>query len=262
MAETAALAAEPTPEPLAPFQPAEEVATDQDRDALPDWRTLFQELKRDWNDLVARSEDARAGEPDLPLLLMDGYDTLIRRVRSLADHPDLPERVHSVLGELLEYHDDETMARETAEGYLESAERHVEAYKVLEREAGEQGLPVARLDTWPEWREAAEMLSATGKAILSNEDRYGAYLDAIAVGKSRARLTVEQLTNRLRENRTRAATPEVRQSRAEPKPKPTPKQEQGFAHILDDPEKLRELREKVKKRDRGKHMRRIRGLSM
>ena len=226
----------------------------------PDWRTLYQELKRDWNDLVARSEDARAGEPDLPLLLMDGYDTLIRRVRSLADHPGLSEHARSVMGELLEYHDDETVARETAEGYLVTAERHVEAYKILERQAGELRIPVAHLEAWPKWREAAEMLAATGKAILANNERYGAYLEAMTIGKARAQLTDEQLRSRLRENHTRARKPEARQ----PRPEPAPKQEQGFAHILEDREKLRELREKAghRGRERGRHLRRSRGLSI
>ena len=283
-AETAAPTGEPAPEPLAPSRPAEEVVTDPDRDALPDWRTLFQELKNDWNDLVARSE-----EPDLPLLLMDGYDALIRRVRTLADHPDLSERVRNVLGELLAYHDDETVARETAEGYLDSAEGHVEAYNALERQAGELGIPVARLDAWPEWREAAEMLAATGKAILSNDERYGAYLDAMTIGKTRAELTVEQLRSRLRKYRTRVGKPKAQKPRTVPTPKPKQEQkqgfahileerrkseeragrtdegeQQGFAHILDDPEKLRELRERAKKRDRkrGRQLRRSRGLSM
>ena len=254
-AETAALVSEPAPEPLAPSRLAERVATDPDQKAHPDWRTLYRELKRDWNDLVARSQ-----EPDLPLLLMNGYDALIRRVRALADHPGLSERARNVLDELLDYHEEETVAREIADGYLAAAERHVEAYKALQLVAGERGLPVTGLDAWPEWHETAEMLVATGKAVLSNEDRYGAYLDAITIGKSRARLTVEQLRSRLRENRTRAAKPEVRQ----PRPEPRPKHEQGFAHILDDREKLKELRKKAEQRDRkrGRHLRRRRGLSM
>ena len=272
-----------------------------EREPPPDWRTLYRELQRDWNDLVARSQ-----EPDLPLLLMDGYDALIHRVRALADHPGLSERARGVIDELLAYHDDETVARETAEGYLAAAERHVEAYKVLEAQAGEHGLPVVRLDVWPRWREAAQMLAATGKAVLANEDRYGAYLDAMTIGKARAELAVEQLRDRLRENRAVAAKREARQTRREPtlkqeqgfahrldeprkprtqrgqkgeeeqqgfahtldrppaKPLDPSESRKGFAHILDDPEKLRELREKAEQRDRklGRHMRRSRGLSM
>ncbi|MDD9992365.1 MAG: hypothetical protein OXP75_11235, partial [Rhodospirillales bacterium] len=294
-------AAGPAPEESLSPRTSEAGAPGPERDASPDWRTLYNDLQRDWNDLVQRAE-----EPDLPLPLMDGYDALIHRVRALADHPGLSERARGVIDELLAYHDDETVARETAEGYLEAAERHVEAYRVLEHHAGERGLPVARLDAWPRWREAAEMLATTGEAVLSNEDRYGAYLDVMTIGRERTRLTVEQLRNRLDENRARAAKPEVSQRRR----KPTPKQQQGFAHILeerrksearsgragegqqqgfahkldrppaespdpsesrkgfahilDDPEKLRELRDKAEQRDRklGRHMRRSRGLSM
>ena len=276
----AAPAADPVPEESLPPRPSESATPDPERDAPPDWQTLYRELQRDWNDLVARSE-----EPDLPLLLMDGYDALNRRVRTLAEHPGLTERARSVIDQLLEYHDDETVARETAEGYLAAAERHVETYKALERHASERGLPVDRLDAWPEWREAAEMLAATGKAVLTDQERYGAYLDAMTIGKARAKLTVEQLRNRLRENRARVQKPKARQ----PRPESTPKQQQGFAHVLDerrksemrhdrtdkgeqqgfahileDPEKLRELRDRAKKRDRecDKRLRRSRGLSM
>ena len=300
-AEVAVPAADPAPQESLPPRTSDAVAPGPEREAPPDWRALYRELQRGWNDLVARSQ-----EPDLPLLLMDGYDALIARVRALADHPGLSERARGVIDELLAYHDDETVARETAEGYLAAAERHVEAYRDLERHAGDHGLPVARLDAWPQWREAAEMLAATGEAVLANEDRYGAYLDAMTLGKELAQLTVEQLRSRLRKNRARAAKPEASQRRREPKPaqkegfahtldeprkprtqrgqkgeeeqqgfahtldeppaKPLDPSERqkGFAHILDDPEKLRELREKAEQRDRklGRHIRKSTGLSM
>ena len=294
-------AAGPASEESLPPRTSDAAAPGPMREDPPDWQTLYRELQRDWNDLVQRAE-----EPDLPLPLMYGYDALIHRVRALADHPGLSERARGVIDELLAYHDDETVARETAEGYLEAAERHVEAYRVLEAQAGEHGLPVARLDAWPQWREAAEMLAATGEAVLANDERYGAWLDAMTIGRERAQLTVEQLRNRLRENRAVAAKSEVSQRRREPTPKrgqgfahileerrkseqrPGQKGEEeqqgfahtldrppakpldpsesrkGFAHILNDPEKLRELREKAEQRDRklGKHLRRSRGISM
>ena len=129
------------------------------------------------------------------------------------------------------------------------------------------------------------MLAATGEAVLSDDERYGAYLDAMTIGKARATLTVEQLRSRLRANRARASKPEVRQPRRETSAKKEqgfahlldgPRkpgerrartdegEQQGFAHILDDPEKLRELREKAEQQDRkhGRRMRRSRGLSM
>ena len=294
-------AAGPAPEESLPARTSDAAAPGPEREDPPDWQTLYRELQRDWNALVARAE-----APDLPLPLMDGYDALIHRVRALADHPGLSERARNVLDELLAYHDDETVARETAEGYLAAAERHVEAYKALERHAGERGLPVTRLDAWPQWREAAETLVATGKAVLANDDRYGAWLGAMTFGRERAQLTVEQMRNRLNENRAVTTKPEVSPHRRQPKPRQeqgfahileerrksetrpgrtgeeeqrgfahtldrppaTPldpsERQKGFAHILDDPEKLRELREKAEKRDRklGMHRRRSRGISM
>ena len=222
-----------SPRPAA-ARPATTASAATEAEAEPDWRALYSDLQRDWNDLVARAD-----EPDLPLLLMDGYEALTSRVRALAGHPDLSEPIRDVLGELLEYHQDETAAQETVHSYLAAAERLVEMYEGLERRSEEQSVPVARLDVWPKWREAAEMLAATGVAILADEEKYGAYLDARTLGRSRAQLTVEQLRNRLRENRPRAPESEVRQ----PQREPAPRQEQGFAHVLYDRAKARTRRE-------------------
>ena len=246
VAETAdEAAAEAVREELASPRPAgarppAAASADPEADAAPDWRTLYRDLQRDWNDLASRAEDAhaedaRAGKPDLPLLLMDGYEVLISRVRSLAGHPDLSEPTRDVLDGLLEYHEDETVARDTAEGYLAAAEHLVEVYEGLERRSEEQSVPVAHLDAWPQWHEAAEMLAATGEAILADEEKYGAYLDAMTLGKSRARLTVRQLRNRIGENHALAAKPEAQRPRREP----APRQQQGFAHILYERDKPR-----------------------
>ena len=158
----------------------------------PDWQTLYDELHRDWNDLAAR-----ANERNLPMTLVGAYDVLIGRVRALAEHPGLSWHARGVLDELLAYHDSETVARETAQGWLADAERHVECWRVLERRVDEKAMAVARMDDYPAWREAARTLAATGKTILGNDERYGAYLDALAAGKSRARLVVDQLRDRI-----------------------------------------------------------------
>ena len=89
---------------------------------------------------------------------------------------------------------------------------------------------------------------------------YSAYLNAVAAGKPRARLTVDQTRSRIEDGRAKAAEAEIRQ----PQRDPAPKQEGGIACILDDPDRLRELREQMKKRDRkiGRQHRRSRGLTM
>ena len=105
----------------------------------PDWRVLYDALQRDWNALVARAE-----EPDLPLPLMDGYDALIPRLHALAAHPELPDETRAVLTGLLDFHEDQTVARQTAQGWLADAERHVEDWGPG-RWAAHPSLPYGRI---------------------------------------------------------------------------------------------------------------------
>ena len=99
-----------------------------------------------------------------------------------------------------------------------------------------------------------------GRVILADEDTYGAYLDAVAAGKPRVRLTVDQLRSRIEDGRVKAAESE----KPGPRRDPAPKQQEGIAYILEDPEKLKELREQLKRRERqlGRQHKRSRGLSI
>ena len=162
----------------------------------PDWRTLHDELTRDWNDLAAQ-----ARRQNLPMTLMQGCDGLIGRLRSLSGHPGLSESARGMLDELLDYHHGETAARETAQGWLADAERHVEAWMALAQRADDLAVPAAHMEDYLRWREAARTLAGTGETVLGNEERYGAYLDALAAGKPRARLVVDQLRRRMKQPR-------------------------------------------------------------
>ena len=234
-AEAAAPAPEPAPEPT--------------------WEILYDGLERDWNELVAVAN--RAG---LPLPLVRGYDDLIGRVLDLADHPQLPSMERGELRGLLDYHRTETAARGAVHDYLAAAERHVKAHEPLQREAESKGVHVAGLAGWPSWRREARRLEKAGKAILADEDTYGAYLDSVAAGKPRARLTVDQLRSRIKDGRVKTA----KSKKSEARRHPAPRQQEGIAWILDDPKKLRELREQLKKRERkiGRQHKKSRGLSM
>ena len=73
-------------------------------------------------------------------------------------------------------------------------------------------------------------------------------------------MTADQLRSRIEEGRVEAAKLD---EPALPR-QPAQEQQEGIAYILDDPEKLRELREQLKQRDRriGRQHRRSRGLNM
>ena len=239
----------------AQLQSSEPAAPHRRRDTQPTWEILYDRLERDWNELVTVAN--RAG---LPLPLVRGYDELIGRVLDLADHPQFPSTEQEELRGLLDYHRTETAARSAVHDYLAMAERHVQAYEPLQREAESQGVHYAEVAGWPEWRQEAQLLERAGRAILADHDTYGAYLDAVAAGKPRIRLTIDQMRNRIEEGRVKTA----KSGQPEPHRHPAPKQQEGIAYILEDPEKLRELREQLKKRERkiGRQRKRSRGLSM
>ena len=161
--------------------------------ATPDWRALYDALQQDWNELIDR-----ATQPDLPLLLVEGYDDLILRVRALAKDQEVAETERKVLTELIEYHDSEAAARETVRDYLAAAECHVQACEPLRRVAGNPGIHLSEVVGYTEMGAGKPVILAeTGKAILDDENSYGPWLDSIAAGKQRARLTVDQLRNRI-----------------------------------------------------------------
>ena len=90
-------------------------------------------------------------------------------------------------------------------------------------------------------------MAETGEAILKDEDSYGAWLDTIAAGKPRARLTVDKLRNRIEEGRVQESKAEEQQ----PRRKPGPKQEETLAELR----KQREERERKegKGQRKGRH---------
>ena len=253
--EAPAYTPEPPVDEHAQLQPSAPAAPDRRHDPEPTWETLYDRLEHDWNEHVAVAN--RAG---LPLPLVRGYEELIGRVQGLAEHPQLPSTEREELTGLLDYHRSETAARNAVHDYLAAAERHVKACEPLRREAESQGVHVSEVAGWPEWRHEARRLAKAGRAILADEDTYGAYFDAVAAGKPRARLTVDQLRNRIEDGRVKAAKSE----KPGPRRDPAPTQEEGIAYILEDPEKLRELREQLKKRERqfGRQHKRNRGLSI
>ena len=72
----------------------------------------------------------------------------------------------------------------------------MKACEPLQREAENRGIHVAEVTGWAEWRHEAQRLEEAGRAILADKDTFGAYLDALAAGRPRARLTVDQLRSR------------------------------------------------------------------
>ena len=255
-AETAARAVESAPEERSQRHPFDPTAPPDPRHDLEStWEMLYDRLERDWNDTVAVANQAR-----LPLPLVRGYDQLIARVRSLAQNPELPLADREQLTRLLDYHQMESDARRAVHDYLAAAERHVKASEFLQRKTEHLDVHIAEVAGWPEWRQEAQRLESVGKAMLADEETYGAYLDAVPAGKPRVGLAVNQLRDRIQDGHVDLAQAAGSSSGR----RQDTKHDKGIAYILDDPEKLRDLREQRRNRERriARQRKRRHGLSM
>ena len=79
--------------------------------AQPDARTFHEALQRDWNQL-----EERASEAGVSVFDMQGSETLIARMRSLTENPELPARTRQRLADLLENHRQHVAGRKPARG--------------------------------------------------------------------------------------------------------------------------------------------------
>ena len=213
---------------------------------------------RDWNRLVAR-----AVEEGVHVIRMGGYDRLHEKLDVAVSgnfHMDArsAEEIDAVLAEL-------DKARTNAR-YVETlhrlAMRSLERREALEAEAARRGVAVPNLADYGRWRTLTDRAVDRGAYIQTRGD-YFIHLHGVESGGERLASALARAHKILYEdNRHIAAT-----RKPEREDEDVQACKEGIAHILDDPEKLRELRirsaerrREEERRSEGRHQ--SRGISM
>ena len=140
----------------------------------PAWYAPYMAMRQDWNSLI---EDAR--QAGIPSFYAKGYMDMIPRIQALAEKPDIPAKTRAPLIRVLEKHKRFVSTRKHILDYPRKVERHMDARASLQHLAKDQGVEVAGVSAYPDWRQEAERLTAAGEAILSDNETYGAHLDRI-----------------------------------------------------------------------------------
>ena len=140
----------------------------------PAWYAPYMAMRQDRNILT---EDAR--QAGIPSFYAKGYMDMIPRIQALAEKPDIPAKARAPLIRVLEKHKRFVSARKHILDYPRKVERHMDARASLQHLAKDQGVEVAGVSAYPDWRQEAERLTAAGEAILSRKQTYGAHLDRI-----------------------------------------------------------------------------------
>ena len=167
-----------TPEPHRdPIDTREKV--EQPEPATPAWMPAYEALGQDRNSLV---EDARL--TGIPLFYAKGYMDIIQRVRELMENPDVPAKSRGPLIKVLENHQHYLSTRKHILEYPGEAQRHKDARASLHDVAADQDIELTGLTAYPDWRQEAERLMASGEAILSGKDTYRAHLDRLVTART------------------------------------------------------------------------------
>ena len=140
----------------------------------PAWYAPYMAMRQDWNSLI---EDAR--QAGIPSFYAKGYMDMIPRIQALAEKPDIPAKTRAPLIRVLEKHKRFVSTRKHILDYPRKVERHMDARASLQHVAKDQGVEVAGVSAYPDWRQEAERLTAAGEAILSDRETYGPHLDRV-----------------------------------------------------------------------------------
>ena len=166
------------PEPRSePVDTREEVEQPEPGEAA--WIPAYKALRQDWNSLI---EDAR--QTGVPLFYAKGYMDIIPRVWELMENGQIPAKSQAPLIQVLENHQHYLSTRKHILDYPGEVERHMDARASLHDVAADREIELTAVSTYPDWRQEAERLTATGKAILSGKETYGAHLDRLVTART------------------------------------------------------------------------------
>ena len=213
------------------------------------------QAKRDWNRLVERA----VGE-GVHVIYTDGYERLRGELETASRNflldSGIAGEIHAVLSRLGE--------AKTNAGFVETWHSLIaaglERREALEAEAARRGVAVPDLAEYDQWRNATDEDLGHGEHILANPDRYGVHLHNAARGGESLGSALSRAREMLREDDRHLAETLAGQRKGED----VRTREERVARLLDDPDKLREMRKQRAERRAGRrqHKGRYRTMSI
>ena len=100
----------------------------------------------------------------------EGTDEAMAPLRALATRDDLSAALPQDICDLIDEHAREMRARDLVEGWRRTIGKLRQDREDLVGQAADNGLAVAELPDWPEWREDARTAMAAGRSLLADTD--------------------------------------------------------------------------------------------
>ena len=193
-----------------------------------------QVLKRDWNRQVER-----AAEDGVHVIYTDGYDRLHKELDSLSKNMLLDRGVESEISTVLAQIGKVVSNR----NYFDSCREHmvgqIDRRQALEAKAAERGVAVPDHEDYDTWRNVTDFAVGRCEELMDDPGNYGIHLDYIAHTQESLDSALARVREVLEDDDRHLAVTLAGQQEGED----IRMREQRVARLLDDPEKLRELRQ-------------------
>ena len=193
-----------------------------------------EELKRDWNRLVDR-----AAEGGVHVIYTDGYDHLHKEFDTVSKDMLLDRGVKSEISAVLAQVGKAASNRRYFDSWRNLMARQLDRREALEAEAAERGVAVPGHERYDTWRNVIDEAVDRCEGMLDDRGDYGIHLDCIALRGESLGSALARVREVLEDDDRHLAAALAGQSEGED----IRMREERIARLLDDPEKLRELRQ-------------------
>ena len=210
-----------------------------------------QVLKRDWNRQVER-----AAEDGVHVIYTDGYDRLHKELDSVSKNMLLDRGVESEISTVLAQIGKVVSNRNYFESCREHMAGQMDRREALVAKAAEQGVAVPDLGPYDTWRDVTDFAVGRCDELMDDPGNYAIHLDYIAHAQESLGSALSRVREVLEDDDRHLAAALAGQREGES----LRVREERVARLLDDPEKLRELRQQRAERkaerqqqSRGRH---------
>ena len=193
-----------------------------------------EELKRDWNRQVDR-----AAEEGVHVIYTDGYDRLHKELDTIAGDMLLDRGVKSEINAVLAQLGKAMSNRNYFDNWPKLMAGQMNRREALAAKAAERGVAVPDHEDYDTWRNVTDFAVSRCEGLMDDPVNYGIHLDYIALREESLGSALTRVRELLEDDDRHLAATLAGQRAGES----LRMREERIARLLDDPEKLRELRQ-------------------
>ena len=193
-----------------------------------------EELKRDWNRQVER-----AAEEGVHVIYTDGYDRLHKELDTIAGDMLLDRGIKSEISAVLAQVGKVVSNRNYFDNWPKLMAGQMDRREALAAKTAERGVAVPDHEDYDTWRNVTDFAVGRCEGLMDDPVNYGIHLDYIALREESLVSALMRVRDVLEDDDRHLAATLAGQREGES----LRMREERVARLLDDPEKLRELRQ-------------------